>query len=93
MSAPAETLISEVLLRLYPEPLLWFLLLIISLIIALIWWRNPASVSAQVIFMVVFTANTYFGGFFNILNMLLMFTAGATLIIGIRRTGHKGDNA
>lgn len=84
-----EVFVVTILLGIIPDPIVWALLFLVGLLFIIAYWRLPASVATQSMFLIIFTVNQYLGGIFNIMNMIMMGAIGVLLVAGILKLGGR----
>ena len=86
MSAPTiMEVVWQVLLRVYPDILVWVLLFLVSLLVLMVLNRLPASVIIHFLFIISFTvvAAHEDAGLFDLLKAGMYVLGGVMLVIGV----------
>jgi hypothetical protein len=84
-----ETVLSELLLRIIPDPVMWGIFGFIGLAILLRLWRSPASVSGHLAFLLTYTLFLYLGGIFRMVNYLMLAGVAIALYLGFTKLGAR----
>ena len=84
-----ETVVSELLLRIYPEPFLWAFILLLIVFLGLKFSKATASESAFLAMISIYTINSVLHGFFDILNMIGMAVIGIMFVFAFFKMGSR----
>jgi len=87
--AQLEGVMSELLLRIFPNAIFWGLVFLIILFLALKFSKASASESGLLVALSILAIAPYLGGFFDIMSMLLMAVIGILLVMAFFKIGNR----
>lgn len=86
-----DTVFAEMLLRIIPDVFFWALLGIIAFLVMLGAFRIPKSTSAFLAFMWIYVLANSIGGYFIVLNMIMLMATAISLIAALYKLGGRGQ--
>lgn len=84
-----ESFSSEILLRIFPDPIIWALIFCVGFLVLLTITRAPMSVGLQLSVITIYVISAYIHGIFDIILLLALAAIGIVLVFGIQRLGRQ----
>ena len=84
-----DTIVAELLLRIFPEPVLWAFILLIMVFLAIKYSKATASEAGLLVLILVYSVNSSLHGFFDIMNMIGMAVIGIMFVMAYLKMGSR----
>jgi hypothetical protein len=84
-----EAAMAQLLFMIIPDPFLWGMIGLLFMVLLLAIMRIPKTSAVMILFLWIWVISSYVGGYFIILNMLMLAGTGASLMLALYRMGAK----